>query len=1001
MTLPAKRPLKVAILGSQENTSFRIRCMTPLSWLLKQGVVEMAPLWETGVVLLNGPWRTDVLPVIRSLRRNDIRILANLDAEALAGNAQSPELLGEVFSLTDGLLVPTENLASTLAQSHSRIFVQPDGLDIEAWQKAAKPREFDRVRVIGFAGDEVESADLHAIVRPVLARLANRLANEQIRFVCFGVKPAWLGDLAIHAETIGPCRAEDYPSRLARLGVDIALAPLADSGLNRMRSAVKFWEYTAAGAVTIASKAGPYPSAIQHGSTGILVDNQPEAWAQAIATLLQDHRLRRKLFESAEQSLPEHDVSRVAPELLKALEATQPNRDRVLFTLRRTQTEVRRDVDIVIPIYNSPGLVRQAIQAALPELDDSHRLILVDDASPDSSIGLLLDDYKDRPWVTVHRCTKNNGFVGACNFAVEQLSRPNADVILMNADTRPMPGFVRRLAATAGSNPTIGTVTAVSNEGWIASVPNLQDASEMAALRNPLALSPTACGFLLYIKREVIRKYGLFDPVFSPGYCEEVDFSLRISAEYANVIDSGCWTWHANSASFGDAKYQLSRDHNAIIDQRYPHFRTEFAAFNAKHPLLDHRWRMLTSSRDPRPRVLHVLHFPGRGHGTGKHAFDLSDALSDRFLSLQISATESPDPKQERLELSCGEVLVHTWPYTQPGWPLTAAEIPANDALWSDLIGKLKPSVIHVHHLKNHALTLLPRLLATGIPAIVSLHDNYLLCPDFALQQCPGVNSCATCFPKRFNGPAEYQQLRRVLVGACLQQAAAVVAPSHSTADRFLQVYPGLNIQVIPHGIRPFPKIARQPVTKVRFGVLGGINAVKGIEILLKAWPMAAPGDSAELHLYGGLEPQYARQIATLGMKYHGPYCEADLPKILSQIDVGLMPAQAPETFSYTLSEFFAGGVPVIGSNYGALSERIEDGVNGLKIAKDDVQAWAAAISLLIQDGALRERLSRGVRPPETLQNMAGRYAGLYERAIQKRGLTSDEPAVDLEHVAR
>ena len=54
----------------------------------------------------------------------------------------------------------------------------------------------------------------------------------------------------------------------------------------------------------------------------------------------------------------------------------------------------------------------------------------------------------------------------------------------------------------------------------------------------------------MYIKREVIRKYGLFDLAFAPGYGEEIDLSLRISDQYVNVIDTGCWCWHAGSASF-------------------------------------------------------------------------------------------------------------------------------------------------------------------------------------------------------------------------------------------------------------------------------------------------------------------------------------------------------------------------------------------------------------------------------------------------------------------
>jgi glycosyltransferase involved in cell wall biosynthesis len=104
---------------------------------------------------------------------------------------------------------------------------------------------------------------------------------------------------------------------------------------------------------------------------------------------------------------------------------------------------------------------------------------------------------------------------------------------------------------------------------------------------------------------------------------------------------------------------------------------------------------------------------------------------------------------------------------------------------------------------------------------------------------------------------------------------------------------------------------------------------------------------------------------------------------MLSEIDIGILPAQARETFSYTLSEFFAAGIPVIGSDYGALSDRIEQGVNGLKVAPTDIQAWIDAISLTASDPALRERLKRGVRLPDSLDRMAVQYAELYREVMQ------------------
>jgi glycosyltransferase involved in cell wall biosynthesis len=934
------RPLKIAVLRSNQDSSFRVRCQTPLAWLQSQRAIEVVPplhAWEADAVLLHGQWQPGAAAVVHSLQRHGIRVVADLDEDVFAAPAEHPSAeryrdaafqsrVRQVLGAVDKVFVPTEHLAAKLSNISSRISITPNGIDLEAWRRVAKPKTQDRVRVVGFAGtlSHITNFDL---LRPALAKLSKKFREQEIRFVCFGFRPAWLAGVVDGAEVVDPCGIDEYSLRLARLGFDIALAPLANSEFDKSRSALKFLEYTATGAVTVASNVDPYASAIQHGVDGLLVDSQPDSWVQAVSKLIRNHDLRRQMLESAQRSLEAHDVSRTALTLLQAFEFAEPNRNRVTFAFPQTQAQECQDVDIVIPIYNSPALTKQAIDAAIPELDASHHLILVDDASPDPAISAMLGAYADRPWITIHRSTENRGFVGTCNFAVDSLARPDADVILMNADTRPMPGFARRLASSAGSNPSIGTVTAVSNQGWIVSVPEFTDAQDLAANEHPLVLSPTACGFLFYIKREVLQKYGLFDVAFSPGYCEEVDLSQRISPEYTNVIDPGCWTWHANSVSFGDTKFKLSADHNLIIDQRYPNFRFELAAFNARHPLRGYRNQMLKTTRDPRPRVLQVLQNAGSQHGTGKHVQDLSAGLADRFLSLSAATRESIDPTQEQLELTCGEVQVGAWSYTQAGWPQTVAEVPANDASWANLLAEVKPSLIHLHHLKNHPLSLLARLTATGIPVIVALHDYYFICPDFALRQCPGVHSCDSCYPKLFHGPAEYQRLRRALLYASLKQAAAIVAPSQTTAAIVREVYPDLNIHVIPHGIRAFPKIARAPAAKIRFGMLGNVNGIKGIDVIIAAWRSITPPDAAELHIHGAVDSSYARQCALVGIQCHGPYSEGQLPRILSQIDIGLLPSQAPETFSYALSEFFAGGIPVIGSDYGALSERIENGV--------------------------------------------------------------------------
>ena len=990
------RPLRVSTLYTNYDASFVTRCDAPLAWLERQGAIERVPAlkaWTADVVILHGQWQPGALAVAQSLRLHGIRVIVDVDEEVFSvptGHPRAQAFQDSAFRVrvrqlleqADAVFTPTDFLAFRLAEYASGTVVIPNGMDLEPWRKVARAGARPRVKKVGFAGGASYTENLE-ILRPVLAQLAGEFKNKDIHFACLGCKPSWLSGEVRQAEAIPPCAPHEYPAALANLGVDIGLIPLSNSPFDQGRSALKFWEYSAAGAVTIASKTGSFAQEIEPGVNGLLVENKTEAWTQAILKLIRNDDLRVSLLQNARKSLASHDLSRTAPKLLAAIEALEPSRERTWFAMPRVSQSdgAKRNVDVVIPIYNAPVLTQQAIEAALPELNEQHRLILVDDASPDPAIGTLLDQYTGREWVTVHRSAENRGFVGTCNFAVLELGRADADVILMNSDTRPMSGFVARMAETANANPGIGTVTAVSNQGSIATVPLVSDAKELAAsLDHPLVIAPVGVGHLMYVKRAAVDKYGLFDMAFSPGYGEEVDFCLRIASEYASVIDTGCWCWHKGSASFREAVTQLRLDHDALINQRHPHFPFLVEAYHATDPLFEHRQKILISTRDPRPKVMHVAHSYEGGGGTEKHVQDLEGMLSDQFLQFAFAP-------HDQLKLYSNNVRAGAWPYIGPNWPMSASKLPPNDDLWMSLLDRFKPDVIHFHHLLNHSLGLLAKLISSGIPVVVSVHDYFFLCPDYTLQNCPGVHSCDSCFPELFKGPAEYQALRRQLLGQSLAGAAVIIAPSQAAKNLVREVYPHLEIQVISHGIHGFKALERKPAAKIRFGMVGNTTPVKGADILLQVWPRVpdAYKAKAEFHVYGACSRQdYLDGFQRYGIHYHGPYREVDLPRIMSEIDIGVLPSQQPETFCYALDEFFAGGVPVIGSDYGALSERITEGVNGLKVPRKDIGAWVATIERAIDDTDLRQRIAAGVKPPSLISGMAKHYAVLYREMAER-----------------
>ena len=66
-------------------------------------------------------------------------------------------------------------------------------------------------------------------------------------------------------------------------------------------------------------------------------------------------------------------------------------------------------------------------------------------------------------------------------------------------------------------------------------------------------------------------------------------------------------------------------------------------------------------------------------------------------------------------------------------------------------------------------------------------------------------------------------------------------------------------------------------------------------------------------------------------------YPREQLGRYLADIhaDVGLLLSTVPETFSYTLSELWAAGLPVVATRLGAFASRIEDGVSGWLVEPD------------------------------------------------------------------
>ena len=287
---------------------------------------------------------------------------------------------------------------------------------------------------------------------------------------------------------------------------------------------------------------------------------------------------------------------------------------------RRNEYPIKpRSVAVVVPIFADFESVQICLESLLSALGagDNHRIILVNDATPDVRIAEYLEVFANNPGVLLLKNPRNLGFVGSVNRALAGLGEE--DVVLLNADTLVPKNFVARLAAAAALAPHIGTVTPLSNNGEDTSFPvayksnplgtedDVSTIDTIAATVNAGRIIdiPVGTGFCLFITRECLDAIGFLSEDFYRGYVEDVDFGLRARAKgFRNVCAPSIYVGHAGNKSFGPEKRALVVRNYAVLDRRYPSYQAEAAAFDFANPLAQSRQAieraMQPSARRPR-----------------------------------------------------------------------------------------------------------------------------------------------------------------------------------------------------------------------------------------------------------------------------------------------------------------------------------------------------------------------------------------------------------------
>lgn len=425
-----------------------------------------------------------------------------------------------------------------------------------------------------------------------------------------------------------------------------------------------------------------------------------------------------------------------------------------------------RPVSVIVPVYNAPQELRECIDSLLMHTrlgQGGHRVIFSDDASPDPEVRRVFDEYDGIDGLVFLRNDTNRGYTGNVNLGIETACGidPAGDVVLLNSDTRVTPQWLELLQRSAMRRPSIGTVSALSDNAGAYSVPvrnasnpvppwMTEDDHARMITRNSLMrlpTVPTTSGFCMYIKQGVFADIGLFDGEnFPRGYGEENDFCMRAGyAGWEHAIADNLIIYHERSASFLGAKTALMDRASELVPQMYPEYGKAVYFGFAQSPAMNQvrfsvGYDQLREEGLARPRVAFVIGVDSGG--TPQTNMDLMSSIQTEYEPWLIMCTTGiiriyRIVGNQRIEVERIGLKNRVMPIGHDSDSYRVAI--------ADILQRYAFELVHIRHIGRHGLSLIPTAKSLGIPVLFSLHDFYTMCPNVKLLDAENRYCAGTC----------------------------------------------------------------------------------------------------------------------------------------------------------------------------------------------------------------------------------------------------------------
>lgn len=293
----------------------------------------------------------------------------------------------------------------------------------------------------------------------------------------------------------------------------------------------------------------------------------------------------------------------------------------------------------------------------------------------------------------------------------------------------------------------------------------------------------------------------------------------------------------------------------------------------------------------------------------------------------------------------------------------------------SYFIRKFQPDIVHARNFGAWIDAVFARLLAG--------------CPGKMAFSVHGWESAAAMPRRRTWWCRMLARMTHAMAAVSNQTASDFAHETGIPRSRFTELATGVDTQRFRPRVRP-----PEPDSPIVIGCVARLAPVKGLDVLVTAFEQLKHLTHRPVELRfigdGPVRADLQAQVEQLGISASVKFLgnRDDLPELLRELDFFALPSLR-EGRPTSIMEAMAVGLPIVATTVGSIPQLVEDGLTGILIPPNDVEALAQALARMVNDDTLRTDAGVAARQKAvhelSIDNMIRNYAQFYRNLMPSK----------------